>query len=121
MLACSLHHTGRCGPALARLWVTKAVESYAFAIRVCRQCRRPLCLDACPVPGAMAQTAEGVVHIRAERCNGCAVCVEACPFAAIAPSEELGLCLKCDLCHDRVEGPLCVELCPTGALAWEGR
>jgi len=115
-LACSLWHEGRCGPVLARLAVVKDMAAYTFDIRVCQQCATPACLAACP-GDAMYRDARGVVIIRDAECTRCGACAEACPFDAILGGAEIDRYLKCDLCAGRDEGPLCVALCPVGALA----
>ena len=84
----------------------------------CRQCERPACVAAC-MTGAMAKDPQtGTVRCAAERCVGCWMCVQACPFGAVAPG-NLGTALKCDRCDDRPEGPACVAACPVAALRFE--
>lgn len=119
-LACSLYHAGQCNPSLARLRVTKDIDRYRFAILICQQCEDPVCMDACPVEGAMERNADGVVSIIEENCIACGSCMEECPYDAIAFHEGLSVYLKCDLCQGRDAGPMCVEVCPTGALAYDG-
>jgi Fe-S-cluster-containing dehydrogenase component len=89
---------------------------FLFDIRICRQCSDPHCLPACPT-GAMALDERGVVTIEEDVCIGCGACADACPFDTIFPHEVSHRYLKCDLCAGRTEGPLCVQLCPAGALA----
>jgi len=115
LLSCSLYHEGECSPGLARLRVRKDMARYEFTISICRQCRRPKCLEACPV-GAMRLDERGVVLIDDGLCTHCGECAAACPFGAIFQHEASGRILKCDLCAGRAEGPLCTALCPVGAL-----
>lgn len=119
-LACSLYHTGKCNPSSARLQVAKDIYRYRFTILICQQCEEPVCLDACPVEGAMVQNETGVMSIVDENCIACGRCMEECPYDAIAFHEGLEIYLKCNLCQGRDAGPMCVEVCPTGALSWEG-
>jgi Fe-S-cluster-containing hydrogenase component 2 len=114
-LACSLLHEGECNPSLARLRVRKDMARYEFEIVLCRQCSAPECIAACPA-GAMRRDGRGVVVLVEGDCTQCGLCAEACPYDAIwlAPSGDRYL--KCDLCAGRPEGPLCVEMCPVGAL-----
>jgi len=51
-----------------------------------------------------------------ENCTQCGNCVDACPYQAIFYNEALDKYFKCDMCAGRAEGPLCVALCPVGAL-----
>ncbi|MDU7587000.1 MAG: 4Fe-4S dicluster domain-containing protein, partial [Acidovorax sp.] len=51
-------------------------------------------------------------------CVGCKVCTIACPFGTVNYVADTGKVQKCDLCHDRAEGPACVEACPTTAITY---
>ncbi len=86
----------------------------AFALQ-CRQCLQAPCLDAC-LSGALHRDAEsGVVIIREDLCIGCWTCTAFCPFGVIYPSPERKVAAKCDRCL-YMEKPVCVDVCPTGAL-----
>jgi carbon-monoxide dehydrogenase iron sulfur subunit len=115
-LACSLYHEGECNLTLARLLVNKDMARYEFQITICQQCDAPDCIPACPTD-AMRRDGRGVVVLVDAECIQCGVCMASCPYGAIFYSESLGRYLKCDLCAGREEGPLCVEICPVGALA----
>ena len=114
-LVCSLSHESECNLGLARLEVSKDMAKYEFAIVICRHCEEPECLAACPVE-AMRPDERGVVLIDDEACIRCGTCAAACPYGAISYHEGADRYLKCDLCEGRAEGPLCVRLCPVGAL-----
>jgi Fe-S-cluster-containing hydrogenase component 2 len=116
-LACSLYHTGQCNPGQARLRVTKDIEQHRFSIVICKQCEEPACFEACPAD-AMERDDEGVVSIIAENCIACGSCQAACPYEAITFHEGTDYYLKCDLCKGRAEGPMCAEVCPTGAVSF---
>jgi carbon-monoxide dehydrogenase iron sulfur subunit len=115
VMGCSLYHERECGIELARLKVEKDMQRYEFTIKLCKHCRRPKCLAACQ-DGAMYQDTNGVVHIIDEKCTRCGACRAACPFDAIHYHKNRNVYVKCDLCLGRKKGPLCVELCPVGAL-----
>jgi Fe-S-cluster-containing hydrogenase component 2 len=115
MLGCSLYHDGVCSPAGARVMVTKDMARFEFDIRICRHCAEPDCLAACPT-GAMALDDRTVVIIDDDVCIRCGSCADACPFAAISYHKAADRYLKCDLCAGHADGPVCVKLCPTGAL-----
>ena len=112
-----------------------ARSGWALLPVICRQCKAPACVEACPGEGTVRDE-HGVVRRNPARCGGCGSCARACPFGVI--STELGgvpggyrspqqmngyQVAKCDLCADRTEGgqaaePRCVSACPAGALVW---
>ena len=116
MLGCSLYHEGECSLTLARLLVARDMSSYEVAIRFCQHCEPPACLDACPT-GAIRLDERGVALLSDADCTRCGSCASACPHDAVFHDETTDRYLKCDLCSGRPAGPLCVELCPVGALA----
>lgn len=117
VLACSLYHEGECSLSLARLAIIKDMERYEFDILICQHCESPECVVACPAD-AMRIDNRGVVTIVDEDCDRCGVCADSCPYDAIFHNEAQDRYLKCELCIDRDDGPLCVELCPVGALTF---
>ena len=50
-----------------------------FVPMTCQQCQNPPCANVCPV-GATFSTPEGIVLIDQQRCIGCRLCMEACPY-----------------------------------------
>jgi len=119
-LACSLFHEGECNLNLARLVVTKDMARYEFDILICQHCDSPDCIAACPTDGAMLIGERGVVIILDDVCLRCGACAAACPYDTIFYNEAEDRYLKCDLCAGREGGPVCVELCPVGALTLSG-
>ena len=118
-LACSLYHAGECNPGLARLSVAKDMAQYRFQIVICQHCDSPVCVEACPT-GALSLDGRGVAILNDDECTRCGACAESCPYGAIFYAQAQDRYLKCDLCAGRAEGPLCVEVCPVGALMREG-
>lgn len=109
-LACSLAKAGELNVWKARLRLRTGRSIGTFEPTVCRHCSNPSCLAACPFPGAMfLDERTGAVVISEEKCTGCRVCLEACPFGAIYLDPD-GNLLKCDLCGG---DPVCVRYCPT--------
>jgi len=115
VLACSLYHENVCSLSLARLQIIKDMEIYEFNILICRHCDQPECVLACPC-NAIQVNKQGVILIMAEDCNQCGLCALNCPYEAIFYCEVSGKYNKCDLCANRLGGPLCVELCPVKAI-----
>jgi molybdopterin-containing oxidoreductase family iron-sulfur binding subunit len=114
-------------------------EDQFYIPTACQQCRRPPCVQVCPVK-ATWQEPDGIVVIDYDWCIGCRCCMSACPYGArhynwAAPSlaaEELntqthylgnrprmkGVVEKCTFCIQRTRKgryPACVEICPVGA------
>jgi Fe-S-cluster-containing hydrogenase component 2 len=115
MVGCSVYHENECNEDMSRVQVRKNMEEFVFDIKVCRQCKKPQCMSACP-EDAIYKDEKGVVHIDYDKCTNCGACLEACPFDSLFYSRSADTYIKCDLCEGRQEGPLCVQLCPVGAL-----
>ena len=89
----------------------------AMVPRTCNHCDEPPCIPVCPV-GATFKRPDGIVLVDAERCVGCAYCVQACPYEARFVNHETGKADKCTFCSHRVDAgllPACVETCVGGA------
>ena len=114
-LACSLYHEGECSPSLARLQVIKDMARYEFQILICRHCESPDCLAACP-SDAIVLNDQGVAVLLDDACDRCGACASACPYGVLFYHEARDRYLKCDLCVGREGGPVCVAICPVGAL-----
>ena len=59
----------------------------SFLPLLCNHCSHPPCVDVCP-PGALAKREDGPVILDKEVCDGCEICIEACPFDAILYNPE---------------------------------
>ena len=138
MLACSLVHEGETNLSLSRIQVIQnSFEKWPddVTIEQCRQCVDPACVKACPKEALKADPKYGNVRIvNANKCIGCGLCVEACPYTpsrpVVAPDKDFNDDIKsrkCDLCANaqyhwdkQGGGPggkqACVEVCPVGAI-----
>lgn len=126
-VACSLYHEGECNPSLSRIevWADDFVPGPP-SVTVCKQCDWPACYYACAArwdePAMAIDEETGARYVDIDRCRGCGDCVSACPLTPeqrVMDFEERDrerTYFKCDLCRDRREGPVCVEICPGGAL-----
>jgi molybdopterin-containing oxidoreductase family iron-sulfur binding subunit len=111
-----------------------------FVPTPCQQCQNPPCTNVCPV-GATFATPEGTVLIDQQRCIGCRICMEACPYdrrffnwgeppqpvearlMAYDPEHQApaltGTVMKCDFCPDLARAgrrPYCSTACPNHAI-----
>lgn len=86
----------------------------------CNHCDNPECMNVCPA-NAIHKDEMGIVYVNQNECIGCGYCFWACPYEEPKFNQE-GVMTKCHFCRDRLlskQGlPLCVEACPTGALAF---
>ncbi len=87
----------------------------------CYHCEEPICATSCPCQAIYKEEKYGAVLIESERCDGCRICYEVCPYGApVFESDETGAkAQKCTMCIDRLEAgekPICVLACPTRAL-----
>ena len=126
-VSCSLYHDGECNPSLSRIriWYDYFTPG-APSVVVCKQCDWPACYYACASrwddPAICIDEATGARYIDPEKCRGCKACMNACPMTperAVISFRKVGnkrIYLKCDLCRDRAEGPVCVQICPGNAL-----
>lgn len=115
---CSLSHEGVVSPQFARLRITDYfVQGHRIEGNVCKQCVGAECARVCK-PGALyADKKTGAWVIDLEKCNGCRLCIGACPQHPNTPifyDAARKKCLKCDLCGG---DPQCVRFCPEAALS----
>jgi len=128
-LACAIAHSSA-GEVVA---IAAAGERPGYRIHVehygpkaiplsCQHCEEPACALACPT-GAVRRLAPGKpVLMDQDKCIGCSMCVQACPFGVMAMRANGKVAFKCDLCVARLAknlSPACVSSCPTRALALE--
>jgi len=93
----------------------------------CMHCENPLCVESCPVAGAIYKREDGLVLIDKGKCDGCKdrpegpKCVPACPYGAIQFNGEKGVVEACTLCVHLIDAglePACVRACIGGALTF---
>ncbi|HEX6104494.1 MAG TPA: 4Fe-4S dicluster domain-containing protein [Gemmatimonadales bacterium] len=85
---------------------------------VCKHCVQAGCLEVCPT-GAIIRTEFDTVVIQSDACNGCRLCIAACPFGVIDINPASNTAQKCTLCYDRMQAglePACSKACPTDSI-----
>lgn len=87
-----------------------------FTVEHCKQCADPACMNYCPVHAIYADEDTGARVVDAQRCIGCGMCAQACPWNMPRVDSETGVSTKCVSCGR------CAEQCPNGAIKfidWE--
>ncbi|MBC2581117.1 4Fe-4S dicluster domain-containing protein [Clostridium sp. DJ247] len=89
----------------------------------CRHCKDAFCEKLCPTKAISREN--HVVMLNNDKCIGCGICKQACPYGVITMGtyndglKTKKFANKCDLCADRQmndEEPSCYAACPTKAL-----
>jgi len=112
---CSLRNEGYSSPASSRIQVELDILGGDNQITICRQCKDPDCVAACPT-GSIYQDADlQIWRVNYDTCIGCRECVNACRFSAMFFDPNGDKVIKCEICGASGE-PSCVSVCPTGAL-----
>ena len=122
-VACKSEHDVPLG--VYRTWV-KYVETGQFptnrrhfTVLRCNHCDDAPCITGCPVTALYRREQDGIVDFDPERCIGCNMCLQACPYDALHIDPNTHTAAKCNFCAHRVEvglEPSCQVVCPTQAI-----
>lgn len=85
----------------------------------CRHCDDAPCETVCPTNAIGKKHDEAPIVINNNKCIGCKMCVQVCPFGVLKRNKADKMVIKCDFCIERLEDgkePACVKGCPTNAL-----
>jgi len=87
----------------------------------CYHCEDPACVINCHNEAIIKEDNYGAVLIDSEKCDGCRLCYDACPYGApvFESDDVMAKAQKCDMCIDRLETgsqPICVLACRSRAL-----
>ena len=111
---CSLKRAGEVRPGESAIRVERYAGADGLNVVYCQHCADPVCVTAC-LKGVVDRGADGAVTRREEGCFACGACEVMCPFGAPVYDSVRDVYVTCDLCGG---DPLCVKVCPTGALAY---
>lgn len=124
-VACKTEHDVPVGKF--RTWV-KYVEKGQFptttremGVMRCNHCTNAPCVKGCPTQALFIRP-DGIVDFDNERCIGCKMCMQACPYDAIYIDDNTHTAAKCNFCAHRIDQglePACVQVCPTESI-WMG-
>ncbi len=132
-LACTEFNDGKAAPYLARIKIDRNMHFGPRGVAgwrngngnmgdglivqdLCRQCPHPVpCANICPEHAIVVSEPTGARVVDPERCTGCRICLQACPWEMISYDPESRKAVKCHLCAGK---PECVEACPAGALSY---
>ena len=112
---CSYAKTGEYNTYRSRIRTVRVDEILITAV-ACRTCEDAPCVIACTRDALTQDPETGLISVNAERCDGCAWCIEACDFGAISINPATKMAEICDQCQDKEDGPQCVLWCPKDAL-----
>jgi carbon-monoxide dehydrogenase iron sulfur subunit len=112
MFACN-RRFGEAGLARSTIHVqsTGGFE-HGFAVKICRACQNPPCVNVCPTE-ALTKREGGGVHLNYSKCIACGNCVKGCTIGAIfwdLSMDKPAICVYCGYC---------VSYCPYGVLEME--
>ncbi|UCG50719.1 MAG: 4Fe-4S dicluster domain-containing protein [Candidatus Latescibacterota bacterium] len=122
-IACAIENELPIGMAWRRINTFNAARIPGIPVfhhsRACYHCLDPPCMKYCPALAYSKDPVTGAVTIDKELCIGCKYCSWVCPYDAPQFDPVAEVMEKCTFCEHRLsvgEDPVCVSLCPTGAL-----
>ena len=133
MFACSMVHEGKAQLSTSRIQITEdRLGTYPddISVDVCRQCKDPACLEACPADAIVVDKDHFNARIVDEElCIADKSCIEACHFmpSRMRFNDEKEVAAKCDLCKNtpfwkHEKGKLaCVEVCPVNTIKFTSK
>lgn len=111
---CAVSREGISAPSSSRVRVKLDPWGAKHRIAICRQCKDAACAEACPEEAIRLSEDGSYWAIDYDRCTTCRECVEACRLGGIWYDPLSDRVIKCDTCQG---DPICVQVCPMGALS----
>lgn len=111
-IVCAANHYDEFNPKRSRIKV-KFTHPLPSPPKVCIQCVKPKCAEACPTGALYRDEEKEFVAFDKDKCILCLKCIEACPFEGILYDDVNKEILKCDLCGG---DPQCEKICQKKAI-----
>lgn len=111
---CSFNHEREFSPSKSRISLIKEDLFGLDLPIICWHCTPCPAMESCPTK-ALKRNNDGLIYVEQEGCVECEKCKQSCLIGAIKIHPESNIPLICDQCGGK---PLCVQECPTKALAY---
>jgi carbon-monoxide dehydrogenase iron sulfur subunit len=112
---CSFQDSGGFKHENTNIWVHIDMAERTIFTMTCQQCETPDCLEICPTAAIRRDPITRAVVVDETVCEGCKMCVDACPIGCIHFVRKRRVAAKCDLCQG---DPMCVKNCMAKALLY---
>lgn len=112
---CSLHNDGEINPELSRIKMVRWEWDGVQIPTLCQQCDVAACMAVCPANAIYKDKEIGCSRIDYDKCIGCKLCLQYCPFGAMTYNSLLSKVNKCEYCGG---DPMCVKYCETQAITY---
>jgi carbon-monoxide dehydrogenase iron sulfur subunit len=108
-MICSLTHEGNIANKCSRIRI-RSNWPQEEKILICIACEPKKCIEVCPESAFSWNT---YLRIDEEKCTGCLLCTDACPYGGIHTEISKEFPFFCDTCDGDFQ---CVKWCPTKAV-----
>jgi anaerobic carbon-monoxide dehydrogenase iron sulfur subunit len=111
--ACVYTCTGARSGEQSRVRIKSDEAEGSFHPVLCCGCMDMPCISVCTQEAIHFSRRVYIPLIDEDKCNGCGMCVNICPFEAIGFDRDSKRAFKCDLCGG---DPVCAQACIPGAI-----
>ena len=112
---CSMEHEKVTNPEKSRIRIMRDDERQIDLAVYCHNCVNPPCIHACKFEALSRDEKTKAIVVDDEKCTGCRMCIQECPFAVPSIHPDTKKVIICDLCGGN---PACVDICPEHAIQY---